>query len=386
MKAVICGAGIGGLALAQRLDTIGWDVVVLERSPGPRTQGYMIDFFGPGFDAAEAMGVLPRLREVGYVVTEMTYRDQEGRRRAGLGFDQFAKVVDGRLISIMRPDLERSLREHLSDRVDLRYGAALTGVENHPDSVRVTVDGATLEADLLVGADGIHSTVRGLVFGEERDFLRHLGFHTAAWIFTDPEVRAEVAGQLTLTDTMTRQLGFYALRGDQVAVFAVHRTDDPTLPADPRERVRQEYASLGWLAPRALAACPPAAQMYYDQVAQVELPRWSRDRVTLIGDACQAVSVVAGQGASLAIAGAYVLADRLSTAPSIDSALAEYERVLRPVVADKQQVARKGVRWFVPEARWQLVARRAALHLARLPLLDRYVMAAVAGKQSAIIS
>ncbi|MEU7740079.1 FAD-dependent monooxygenase [Nonomuraea sp. NPDC049158] len=383
MKAVICGAGIGGLALAQRLDAIGWDVVVLERSPGPRTQGYMIDFFGPGFDAAEAMGVLPRLQEVGYTVTEMTYRDEEGRRRAGLDFDQFAKVVDGRLISIMRPDLERSLREHLSDRVDLRYGAALTGVENHPDGVRVSVDGATLEADLLVGADGIHSTVRGLVFGEERDFLRHLGFHTAAWIFTDPEVRAEVAGQLTLTDTMTRQLGFYALRADQVAV---HRTDDRTLPADPRERVRQEYASLGWLAPRALAACPPAARMYYDQVAQVELPRWSRDRVTLIGDACQAVSVVAGQGASLAIAGAYVLADRLSTAPSIDAALAEYERVLRPVVADKQAVGRKGVRWFVPEARWQLLARRAALHLARLPLLDRYVMAAVAGKPSAIIS
>jgi 2-polyprenyl-6-methoxyphenol hydroxylase-like FAD-dependent oxidoreductase len=96
--------------------------------------------------------------------------------------------------------------------------------------------------------------------------------------------------------------------------------------------------------------------------------------------------VVAGQGASLAIAAAYVLADRLSTAPSIDSALAEYERVLRPVVADKQEVARKGVRWFVPEARWQLPARRAALHLARLPLLDRYVMAAVAGKQSAVIS
>ncbi|MEU7830818.1 MULTISPECIES: FAD-dependent monooxygenase [unclassified Nonomuraea] len=216
---MICGAGIGGLALTQRLDAIGWDVVVLERSPGPRTQGYMIDFFGPGFDAAEAMGVLPRLHEVGYVVTKMTYRDEEGRRRSGLGFDQFAKVVDGRLISIMRPDLERSLREYLSDRVDLRYGAALTGVENHPDGVRVTVGGDTLEADLLVGADGIHSTVRGLVFGEERDFLRHLGFHTAAWIFTDPEVRADAV--------KPRQ---------QITIF-------PGLFSRSKERVRTRHAS-----------------------------------------------------------------------------------------------------------------------------------------------
>jgi 2-polyprenyl-6-methoxyphenol hydroxylase-like FAD-dependent oxidoreductase len=110
MKTVICGAGIGGLALAQRLSSVGWDVVALEKAPGPRTQGYMIDFFGPGYDAADAMGVLPRLRELGYRIQEASYVDETGRRRAGLDYTRFAKTARGRLLSIVRPAMPRKLR------------------------------------------------------------------------------------------------------------------------------------------------------------------------------------------------------------------------------------------------------------------------------------
>ncbi len=133
---MICGAGIAGLALAHRLGTLGWDVVVLEKAPGPRTQGYMTDFFGPGYDAAEAMGVLPRLHELGYDVQEVRYLDETGRRRARLRFAQFAKAVHGRLLSIMRPDLERALREQLPDTVDLRFATNLSHVDNGTDGVR----------------------------------------------------------------------------------------------------------------------------------------------------------------------------------------------------------------------------------------------------------
>jgi 2-polyprenyl-6-methoxyphenol hydroxylase-like FAD-dependent oxidoreductase len=129
MKAVICGAGIAGLALAQRLSTLGWEVVVLEKAPGPRTQGYMIDFFGVGYEAAEAMGVLPRLRELGYHVDGVRFVDAAGRCRARLRYEQFTRAVSGRLLSIIRPDLELALRESLSDRVELRFAADLTAVD-----------------------------------------------------------------------------------------------------------------------------------------------------------------------------------------------------------------------------------------------------------------
>ncbi|WP_370947980.1 FAD-dependent monooxygenase [Amycolatopsis sp. cg5] len=385
MKVVICGAGIAGLALASCLDDRGWEVVVLEKAGGPRVQGYMMDFFGVGYDAAEAMGLLPRLKELGYQVSEASLLDGAGRRRAGIKLAQFAGTQRGRLLSIMRPDLELALRERLS--VDLRFGTSVKDVVDKGNGVAVTLtDGSVIEADLLVGADGIHSAVRRLVFGEESRFLRHLGFHTAAYRFDDPEIQARVGDRFCLTDTTGAQMGFYGLRDGKVAAFAMHRTESAALPDDVPSALAAEYGSLGWVVPRALAQCPPAAEVYYDVVAQVELPQWSRGRVVLVGDACYAVSLLAGQGASLGIAGAYVLAEQLAKAESIEDGLAAYERVWRPVAEEKQRVARAAAKWFLPVSKVQLGVRRVALKLARLPGIDRLVATFVGGKPSAIIN
>jgi 2-polyprenyl-6-methoxyphenol hydroxylase-like FAD-dependent oxidoreductase len=386
MKAVICGAGIAGLALARCLDQRGWQVIVLEQAAGPRGQGYMIDFFGAGWDAASSMGVLPRIRELGYHVAEAVYVDRAGRRRASLSYHRFAKAVHGGLVSIMRPDLECALREGLSTDVELRFATSLSHIDNQPDRVRLTLtDGDILDADLLVGADGIHSAVRQRVFGPEPRYRRYLGFHTAAFTFEDPAIHADTRERFCLTDTIERQMGFYGLRDGRVAVFAVHRAPDPVLPRDARTALRREYASLGWEVPRALTACPPSLEVYYDQVAQIEMPGWSRGRVTLVGDACHAVSLLAGQGASLGIAGAYLLAEQLARTGSIEVALDRYERLWRPVVLEKQHIARGMVRWFLPRSQSQLRARRFTLALARLPGLDRYLAASLAGKPITII-
>lgn len=386
MKVVVCGAGITGLAIANRLSSLGNDVVVVERSPGPRPQGYMIDFFGAGYDAIEAMGLLPALEDVAYRVEEASLLDGQGRRRAGIDFGRFAGAVGGRLLSVLRPDLERMLREHLPPAVELRFGSAVVDVVDHGDSVRVGLaDGSELAADLLVGADGVHSSVRRLVFGDEKRFLRYLGFHTAAYQFDAPRIHDAIRGQFCLTDTVGRQMGFYALRDGRVAAFAVHRTPDPTLPGDFRAGVREFCRGLGWVVPEALDRCPPSEDVYYDQVAQIVMPNWSRGRVVLVGDACYAVSLLAGQGASLGIAGAYLLAHQVDQAPSLGDALAEYERLWRPVAEEKQKTARGGARWFLPTSPTQLRVRRAALLAARLPVVNRYVAAVVAGKSTALI-
>ena len=381
MKAVVCGAGIAGLSLAHELATRGDEVVLLERSPGPREQGYMMDFFGPGYDAAEQMGMLPAILDVSYDIGEASLVDSQGGSRARLPYDRFRRAVGGRLCSLMRPDLEQVLREALPSSVEVRFGAEVTDcVDRGPDVEVRTSDGAVLSADVLVGADGIHSRVRRFTFGADSDALRYLGFHTAAFVFDDARIRAACAGRFALTDTIGRQMGFYALRDGRVAAFGVHRTPDPGLPDDARTAVREAYRSLEWVVPEALAQCPPSEEIYYDQVAQVVMPAWSAGRIALIGDACHAVSLLAGQGASLAVAGARVLAAQLHSGVPIAQALAAYERQWRPVAEDRQASGRATARWFLPRTHAELWVRRAALKVAALPVVNRALGAFLSGR------
>ncbi|WP_159620571.1 FAD-dependent oxidoreductase [Arthrobacter zhaoguopingii] len=381
MRALICGAGIAGLAMAQRLTAHGWEVTVVERKPRPREQGYMLDFFGLGYDAAEAMGLLPQLHKLAYPIEEVTYVDASGRPRARIDYVRGARLAGGRLLTLMRPDLERVLREQIAPGAKLRYGCTVASLELLPDSVHVVLtDSTAMEVDLLVGADGIHSTIRQMVFGDEAQFLRYLGIHTAAYIFDDPLIRRRIGDRYALTDTVDRGMGFYGLRDGRVAAFAVHRDPVAAVPADTRAAVQRSYSSLDWVVPHALESCPPPRDLYYDLVAQVEVPRWHRGRVVLLGDSCQAVSLLAGQGASLAVAGAYVLGEQLMAAGLVEDALIRYEQAWKPVVQATQEAGRRSAQWFLPSSRSRLWLRRAALTLAALPGWDTIISAGLVGK------
>jgi 2-polyprenyl-6-methoxyphenol hydroxylase-like FAD-dependent oxidoreductase len=384
-SAVICGAGIAGLSLAHELVRHHWDVTLVERAPGPREQGYMMDFFGPGYVAAERMGILERLQELSYDVEALAYVDESGRARGEVSYARLARALDGRLLSIMRPDLERALIVAVGGAADIRYGRTISGFSEEGDGVRVVFDdGSHAHADLLVGADGIHSRIRRHLFGTGNSFLRYLGLHTAAFIFTDPAVHAALAGRFVMTDTVGHTIGLYGLREHRVAAFAAHTSEDPALPDDPRAALRDRYSGLGWVIPRALEFCPPGDELYYDQVAQVELPVWHRGHVALLGDSCQAVSLVAGQGASLAVAGAHVLAEHLASAPSVPAALERYERQWRALVTARQAAGRRGAEWFLPLSEARRRRRLLMLRLMNLPGLNRLLARGLVGRTRAL--
>jgi 2-polyprenyl-6-methoxyphenol hydroxylase-like FAD-dependent oxidoreductase len=370
MKAIICGAGISGLTLARCLADDGWNVTIVERAPGLRDEGYMIDFFSSGFDAAERLGLLPRLRELTYTVHEIAFVNGAGKREAGVSYDAFRKVLKGKLLSLMRGDLERVLFETLPPGVSLRYGCTIEQIENGMDGVRATLsDGSVLDADLLAGADGVHSAVREKIFGPESNFLRDLGLRVGVYMFRDARLHAALKDSFPLMTVPKRTMGFFADREGRVMVFFVHTGREKTPAPDAVDILHRHFGDLGWIVPDVLAHAADGP-IYYDAVAQIEMPNWQRDRVVLLGDACAAVSLLAGQGASLGMAMAYVIAEEIRKAGDVSAGLVRYERRLMRVLASKQKGGRDTASSFVPMTQRQVWLRNVLLNLARLPLLS----------------
>jgi 2-polyprenyl-6-methoxyphenol hydroxylase-like FAD-dependent oxidoreductase len=392
MKAVVVGAGIAGLVTARQLGLAGWDVEVLEKSAAPRPDGYMMDFFGPGVEAAERIGLYPRLAAVAYHVKAAEYVDAAGRPTASLDYDRFARLAGGKVLSLLRPDMERASLAAFDDvpsgRILTRYGSPVFDVSNGDAGVRVAVGGphaVTLAADVLIGADGIHSTVRAEVFGPEEEYLRPLGMRAAAFIVTEPDLNPRFRNRFILTDSIDRTAGLYSLRSDEVAAFMVYREDPSETqhgrPETTRDRLRREFTGLGQAIDRLLELCPE--HPYDDVVAQIVMPGWHRGRTVLVGDACGAVSLLAGQGGSLAIAGAALLGDILGPVASpegIGPALAAFQRRFRPVVEEAQAAGRRAASSFLPANRTQRLLRRWITRATRAPGIDRLVARQIVGR------
>ncbi|WP_127903491.1 FAD-dependent oxidoreductase [Solirhodobacter olei] len=374
MKAIIAGAGIAGLTAAYELGRMGWDVTVLERAKELRSGGYMIDFFGPGYDAAEENGLLDGLACRAHAIDGVELVNGDGSHQAYMSYAALRASLGGRLFSLMRGDIEQVLFEALPGSVALRFGSEVIAVEDRDTGVAVVLDDGTgAEADLLIGADGLHSGLRRQMFCGEAEALKFLGYHTAAYIFRSQAVAEAAKGNFTMLSLPGRQAGIFRMQGDQVAVYFLWRDARPERAADTRQAIAEQFGDLGWLIPEILAGAPENADIYYDVVAQIEAEHWHGKRTVLIGDAAYAVSLLAGQGASLAIGGAHLLARMLAEHDDIGAALVAFERVMRPEAEKKQAAGRRTAEWIVPSSRFRVWLRAIVFNFSSLPIVSRLI-------------
>lgn len=372
MKVLIVGGGIAGLTLAYALHRNGHEPLVVEKSSHLRDEGYMIDFFGPGYDVSERLGLLSDLEEIHYQIPHLTFVDASGKEKFSVAYTNLRKnLFGGRHYNFMRGDLERLLYSRIDGRVPVRFGMSVESFEQDGTQVEAELtDGSTDTFDLLVGADGVHSHVRALAFGDEREFLRPLGYYTAAFVVNDPDLGENFADAFYTLTVPGRQVAIYPIRGGKLATFFIHKIHQPLTDFSPESVIRELHAAYGdmdWVVPSLLERCG-YGPVYFDEVAQIRLPFWSGGRVVLLGDACQCVSLLAGQGASMAVAGAYVLTEELEASKGdIAGALVRYERRLRPDIEEKQAAGRRMARWFVPDGQVRLAIRETVMRLSAKP-------------------
>jgi len=374
---LISGAGIAGPALAFWLQRAGFAATLIERAPALRTGGYVIDFWGLGYDIADRMGLLRELDRVGYHVRELRIVDAGGKRVAGFGTSVFNQLTGGRYVTLARSDLSRLLYEKIADDVEVLFGEEIAELQDEADCVRVRLrQGGERRFDLVIGADGLHSEVRRLGFGSQQQFEKRLGYAVAALEAVGYRPRDEDV--YLMYGQPGRMLGRFTLHEDRALFLFVFAVGDESLPAtieQQKKLLRDRYDDRQWESARILDTLDRAGELYFDGVSQIRMPRWSRGRIALTGDAAFCVSLLAGQGSALAMVSAYVLAGELAGADGrYEAAFARYEAVLRTFIEGKQRGAERFAAAFAPRTRWGLCVRNQVIRALAIPGLARLLV------------
>jgi 2-polyprenyl-6-methoxyphenol hydroxylase-like FAD-dependent oxidoreductase len=369
---LISGGGIAGPSLAFWLTRHGHDVTIIEQARELRTGGQAVDFRGPALTVLERMGLLDTVKAGATSMGSLVLVDGRGREIGRLP----AEVVSGE-VEIHWGTLTRILYETVRDDVKYRFGVRISALDDDGPRVNVTFsDGSAGSYDLVIGADGLHSGTRRLVFGPEKRYVTQLG-QCFGFFDVENRLRLDHCGMAYID--AGRTVALQGIDPDKPARASFFLTD-PRLEFDYRDTdgnkrlFAQRYAGMGWEVPHLLGGLAETSEVYFDSIAQVHLDSYARGRVCLTGDAAWCASPRSGMGTTLAMVGAYLLAHELQAAGGdYASAFDRYQKLMEPYVARCQKSAIDALKAERFASGRLAPLRNVALRILRVPLVSRLV-------------
>jgi 2-polyprenyl-6-methoxyphenol hydroxylase-like FAD-dependent oxidoreductase len=313
---------------------------------------------------AKRMGIEDGIRSAGYQIEWLRSVGARGEIKAEVDVDVFRRLIGDDFTSLPRGDLAAAIYATIDGKVETIFGDSVATVDEHSDGVRLTFENSgPRDFELLIGADGLHSNVRRLVFGPDRDFERYLGCKVAACVVDGYRPRDDLV--YVTYGSPGRQLARFALRDDRTMFLFIFRADHHNTDATPKEQLRNEFSEVGWEAREFLTALDDVDDLYFDVVSQIRMDNWSRGRVWLIGDAAGCISLLGGEGTGLAITEAYVLAGELArVGADYRRAFETHQALLRPFIKNKQASAVRYIPFFATRTRFGLWVRNVGLRIA----------------------
>ncbi|MCV7125474.1 FAD-dependent monooxygenase [Mycobacterium lacus] len=371
MRILISGASIAGPVLAYWLSRYGFEVTVVERAGQLRkTGGHAVDLFRPSMEISAKMGVLPQIEALATGTNTMTLYREGVARPATIDITKIINAASDRHVEIMRDDLGEVYYDAGRDDVEYVFGDSITAIA--PDGQVTFERGAPRKFDVVVGADGLHSNVRRLVFGDDAGHTEFLGGYLA--VISVPKMLARDGESVTHLGAGRVAMIYTAQPLDDARVVFLFRSKDE-LTYHYRDVSRQKEllrAAFTGMHPRVdcwLAEVDRTPAFYFDSITQLRLDTWSRGRVALVGDAGYCPGPAVGGSTSIAVLGAYVLAGELAEAGGdYGRAFAQYERHMGEPVRRSRAFARAASKTIVPGSRagvWALT--RAGQLISALP-------------------
>jgi 2-polyprenyl-6-methoxyphenol hydroxylase-like FAD-dependent oxidoreductase len=339
MEVLISGAGIAGLTVAYWLRRYGFAPTIVERAPSLLTGGYKIDIRGTALEVIRRMGIHDAMVAASTDMQGAVLVDAGGNVISEMSGDEFGHRA-GEDLEIVRGILCQILMDHIPD-AEFIFGDSIQAIAQSSNGVRVEFTrNSPQDFDLVIGADGLHSNVRRLVFGDETRFLRKLGLYLC--VYSVPNYLKLDRMEMQCTE-LGRMAAIWSSRGESNAKacfgFVAPTSVDLHDRAQQHQVLTSVYNGIGWEVPRLLEMMSSAPDYYFDDAAQICMNHWSQGRVALAGDAGYCASPMSGQGTSLALIGAYVLAGELAAASGdYQSAFRQYEEEMRPFVLANQEL------------------------------------------------